>query len=337
MKIFFLFVFLFTASIHPQENNNFIKGRILEESTGMPVPYANVFLSGTTLGSATDSMGNYIIRSIPSGSYQLIASAIGYNSKIKNINVTEKTSMSIDLSVKTRIYEMDEISISAERPQKWDEYFREFRRLFLGNSEFAGFCRILNSEVLSFSNRDNILSASASMPLMIVNEALGYQVECELVYFTFEKKSGRLKYHILPRFTEIIDSSAADYEIRRESVYTRSIQHFLRTLIENNFTEKGYKIYTKTFIETDESENYMKNLLSDASVLITKTGHDNYELKFNNYLKVVNGERISWLKLEYDIIYLNSLGFSNVFTPFEVRGHWAFEGVSTMLPMDFYR
>jgi hypothetical protein len=334
-KILLLLVLLVTLSY--SQENNFIKGRILEAETGRPVPHANVFLSGTTIGSATDTSGYFIIRSIPSGSYQLIASAIGYHSEIKNVTAGPATAANVELSLKTKVYETDEVSITAVRPLKWDEHYKEFSKLFLGSSDYTEYCKIENKEVLSFSEYGNVLTASADLPLIIINQALGYKIECEIMYFSFDRKNGHLKYHILPKFSEIQTASTAEYRSRRKEVYRKSIQHFLRSLIENNFNKAGYKVYNRTKVDLHENDYYSKNMMTDVSTVLKKgSDEDSYELGFSNYLKVIDEGRISWIKLEYNTVYLNALGFSNVFTPFEVRGYWATEGISTLLPINFY-
>lgn len=44
---------------------------------GAPVPYANVVLKGATTGTATDSVGHFMLNNITSGEYQLQVSALG--------------------------------------------------------------------------------------------------------------------------------------------------------------------------------------------------------------------------------------------------------------------
>jgi hypothetical protein len=336
MRYCFTFLLLVFASCLHAQNENYVKGRVLEYETGKPVPYVNVYLSGTTFGAASDDMGNFLIKAIPTGNYQMIASAIGYHSEIKNLNVNEKTSLIIDVSIRTKIYETESVSVSATRPERWNENYNEFKKLFLGSSDFSKECAIQNPEVLSFKTEgDNIITASADRPLIIINKALGYRIDCELINFSYERKSNRLKYNILPRFTEIEDIGK-NYSSLRNAVYEKSIQYFLRSLIRNDFEQKGYKVYNRSFVDTDKDENYLKNIVTDSKPFLRKGDIEElYELSFSNYLKVIQKERTSWIKLEYDVVFINSSGFSNVFTPFEVRGYWATEGISTLLPVDY--
>ena len=55
-----------------------IAGRVVDAETGEPLPGANVFLEGTTLGTAASVDGSYTIFGIPAGTYNVIASFVGY-------------------------------------------------------------------------------------------------------------------------------------------------------------------------------------------------------------------------------------------------------------------
>ena len=70
---------------------------------GIPIPFANIYLEGTTLGTATDEEGNYVLKGIPAGDYKLNATVLGYlpfSTKIKLIEY-EKKSFPIRLSAST--------------------------------------------------------------------------------------------------------------------------------------------------------------------------------------------------------------------------------------------
>lgn len=62
-----------------------LKGTITDKETGEPLPFAGVTvkLDGTQYGSATcDFDGNYMIKSIPAGKYDVIANFVGYKKSI---------------------------------------------------------------------------------------------------------------------------------------------------------------------------------------------------------------------------------------------------------------
>ena len=48
-----------------------ISGTIIDQKTGEPLPYANIIISDTDIGTASDINGYYIIPSIDNGEYLL--------------------------------------------------------------------------------------------------------------------------------------------------------------------------------------------------------------------------------------------------------------------------
>ena len=56
-----------------------ITGSVVDELTSEPLPFTNITIQETALGSATDMDGKYIILKIPSGIYTVVAQYIGYN------------------------------------------------------------------------------------------------------------------------------------------------------------------------------------------------------------------------------------------------------------------
>ncbi len=94
-----------------------IAGEVKDKSTGQPLPGVNIVLEGTTIGAATDLSGRYYILLIAPGTYNVVATMIGYQPvKISNvkINVDLTTTVNFDLSA-TTIELGEAIEIVAER------------------------------------------------------------------------------------------------------------------------------------------------------------------------------------------------------------------------------
>ena len=54
---------------------------------GNPIPFVNVYLEGTILGSSSDEEGNYVLKNIPQGNYKLKATVLGYRDFSKRISI----------------------------------------------------------------------------------------------------------------------------------------------------------------------------------------------------------------------------------------------------------
>ena len=69
-----------------QDNEGSVSGTVLGDK--VPLVGANVFLERTTLGSTTDSLGNYLITGIPVGKYTVRADFLGYTTQKKELYIS---------------------------------------------------------------------------------------------------------------------------------------------------------------------------------------------------------------------------------------------------------
>lgn len=64
-------------SAYAQSNtDSSIQGHVTDSKTGEHLPYITVMLKGTQIGTQTSSSGHYSLRNVPTGQYELIATAI---------------------------------------------------------------------------------------------------------------------------------------------------------------------------------------------------------------------------------------------------------------------
>ena len=91
-----------------------IKGNVINfENT--PMAEANITLSGTTLGSATNDAGNYIIKNVPEGTYTVNCSFIGHNDvSLKGVIVETDSVKVVDFLLFPLEYQMDEIAVEQD-------------------------------------------------------------------------------------------------------------------------------------------------------------------------------------------------------------------------------
>lgn len=82
-NIIFLFALLlvFSNNIYSQASApklGGVSGKVLNKNTNEPIPYANVMILGSTLGSSTDEKGFFEIKDVPVGFVRIVVSVVGY-------------------------------------------------------------------------------------------------------------------------------------------------------------------------------------------------------------------------------------------------------------------
>ncbi len=108
----YLFLFLVSCflwlSCHSQEI--YIKGRITSDSEA--VPFANITIRNTSIGNSTDSNGYYQLRITTYGTYEVIASALGYQTAKRIITISDDKEYLLDIVLKQAIETLDDIVVS---------------------------------------------------------------------------------------------------------------------------------------------------------------------------------------------------------------------------------
>ena len=101
------------------QSTSSINGFIRNDVNGEPISYANVFISNTLLGAATNRDGYFVISDIPSGIHEVNVSMIGYAVHKETIDLTETNSIRIEVRMKEQVIEGSEVLVTAER-QKFE-------------------------------------------------------------------------------------------------------------------------------------------------------------------------------------------------------------------------
>lgn len=80
---------LFSLPIWLAAQTGKITGKIVDEVTQEPIPFANVVVEGTQNGTATDFDGKFTIENVTPGYVKLDVSVVGYERKLsEDIYVT---------------------------------------------------------------------------------------------------------------------------------------------------------------------------------------------------------------------------------------------------------
>lgn len=110
LKIFIILTLLFPVLLYSQ-NNGTITGKVTDIN-GDPIPYANIILLETTIGTASDGQGNYSIPNVPPGSYTIKASTVGYKSVSAPVSIDAGATVEQNFTLVEDVLDMESVVIT---------------------------------------------------------------------------------------------------------------------------------------------------------------------------------------------------------------------------------
>ena len=340
-----------------------IRGRIIDAASKTPLHFVNVFLDNTSLGAATYEEGYYTIDFVPVGRYRLIVRMMGYESQSREIVLKEEEGPVQNFQLIPIAIEAPTLQVRASVPRQWKRNLKRFQEEFLGKSENALSCRILNPEYLEFEVNDaGALTAAASELLIIENRALGYRIHYHLRQFRL-RENGMIEYEGEKQYESLTPKNervARNWEENRRQTYLGSMRHFFTALFHQELQKEGFIIFkVYNLNRSDESENlkstftgrivqpsetwYQKKLLFDHYLRIYYTGermgHDtNFEISRKSVTggRMGEGYQTSWIKMNRSTpVRFNAQGhFLERYALIEY-GHWAELRVGDELPLNY--
>lgn len=89
-----------------------VRGRVYNQKNNEPIPFANVVVDGTTIGSTTDFDGKFVIIGLDPGFYRLRVSAVGYQSYVtEEIQVSTARAVYLEVPMIERVVGLQEVTI----------------------------------------------------------------------------------------------------------------------------------------------------------------------------------------------------------------------------------
>ena len=108
----FLLFFLLNIYFLKAQNSGQLIGRILDQKSQLPLQGVTVLLQGTTMGMATNEEGYFNFKDVPTRTYNLVISHLGYQSQtIYNIIVKTFGTPPLQILLEESANELDEIVI----------------------------------------------------------------------------------------------------------------------------------------------------------------------------------------------------------------------------------
>ncbi|SEI78736.1 CarboxypepD_reg-like domain-containing protein [Dyadobacter koreensis] len=368
IKSFLFVVFFFCVtltSVAQQGGAVVLTGKVTDGKTGKPLPFANVFVNNSTIGTNADENGNYKLMGLTIGSIEMAVSFLGYETIKQTLRFEQPGIKTVQFKLIEGM-QLTGVTIYSKKNKKREKHLAIITRELLGKTPFAKQCRILNPEVLRISLDDNRhLSAQTTAPLIIENNALGYKIHQDLDDFDYFE--GRVLYGGSTRFELLKPKDEEQKKMWRENqkiAYAGSLKHLLASMVADSLWEEGFKVYQ----EIPDSMRLFRSVRSvNGYNTIANNIHNRIEPILGNRLikpGELMTERLVVSKMMLEVFYTKKKGSSPysdmpyaytqikfpqgycVITPegwvvmpmgFEIAGYLGNDRYSTLLPADWKR
>lgn len=92
-----------------------LTGHVLDETTGEHLPYVNVQLKGTNIGTVTDETGHYLLKDLPVGRQIIVFSYVGYETLELPINIVEDKTVELKAVLREVSQQLNSVVVTANR------------------------------------------------------------------------------------------------------------------------------------------------------------------------------------------------------------------------------
>ena len=354
-NLFLLTLLVFSFGAAFSQSNFTVSGKVVDSASRDPLAFASVFCQNTTQGTATNKEGAFFM-SLKEGGYDLVITYTGYKSQLIRISPEMKTKeLEIVMTKEEKSIEEVVIRSSNEVKDGWKKYGKFFLENFIGTTPFSSQCVLTNPGVLKFYyfRKSEKLKVMADSPLVISNNALGYDLRYNLDSFLFMYKTDLCSYRGLGFYEEKTGSadSAKIWKKNRQKAYLGSRLHFMHSYYDSSLAEAGFIIATldkeddKKFNKIAEPYDTVWYAPADSvseidiyfpsriSITYTKRTPENEYLK--KYKLPMNvGVQVSYIDL-LDVITIKQNGYYYDQKDWINFGYWSWKNIADQVPNDY--
>jgi len=90
-------------------------GDVTDAKTGEHIPYINITINNTVIGTTTDRSGHYFLKNLPVGKFTVRVSGIGYNTVEKEVQFVAGKTLELNFVVSESSLSLNEVVVSANR------------------------------------------------------------------------------------------------------------------------------------------------------------------------------------------------------------------------------
>jgi hypothetical protein len=293
-----------------------VSGTITDES-GQPVPFANIYVKGTSRGTATNIEGNYNFK-LTRGAYVLVFQHVGYKTVEEPFQINSEN-LQINVTLKSDTYQLDEVVVTSDGE---DPAYAVIREAIKKRKDYLEEVRRFRTEVYvkGLQRLDKVPEKLLGMNLAI---------DTGIVYLS--ESISDLSYAYPDQFKEEVISSKVSGDPRAftwNEAYRMTVSFYENLIEVEEISERGYVSpiarnallfyeykLEGTFVENDRLINKIK--------VIPRRENDPV---FQGYIYIVEDEwRIHstdlMLTRSHQLEFIDSLRVQQVYAPLP-EGPW---------------
>ena len=122
MRYILLLMLLLSISASTMGQSGKIRGKVFEAINNQPIEFATIIVQGTANGAGTDSAGNFELKGLTPGLYNIQVTSVGFKPKtVFEIAVTNAKPAEVNVPMESIVNELDEVTIKADAFNKSEE------------------------------------------------------------------------------------------------------------------------------------------------------------------------------------------------------------------------
>ncbi|PWG79230.1 TonB-dependent receptor [Pararcticibacter amylolyticus] len=157
--LFLLFDSIFVSG----QTSGIITGTV-KTSDGKPAQFVTITLSGTTKGTIVKPNGEYIIKNIVPGQYELVASYTGLATQKRQVTVTAGITTTSDFILVESDQQLQEVVVTVDNHKVTNKNTDQVARMPLNNLQNPQAYNVVNSEIIKQQNIVSITNAFSNAP-----------------------------------------------------------------------------------------------------------------------------------------------------------------------------
>jgi hypothetical protein len=350
----------------PAFSQTYFNGRVLDNETGKPIAGASIYFNNTSLGTTSNTAGEFSFSADNIINTELIVSSIGFETLIYKIASAKDLQRSYVFKLVKKEAMLQDVLILTDEVRR--RYLRYFVENFLGITQEAAQSKLNNLNAVYFTsagNEKNSFKAYSDTPLVIINKRLGYRVHFQLVEFYYNEVTGSTSFYGFTRYEEMGDKKR--WAKNRKKMYYGSTLHFYRSLISNTLEKEFYSIFLVRKDTLKQRNAVSGRLITEvvdigipvkATQVITKDSTDNdlYIAKWKDRLMVQynkepaaraylarktlvtgllpHGFR-SYLTMKAEQVKIDKDGILQDPLSLLYSGYWIYEKAANLLPFNY--